>query len=468
MKRTWLFLGLLNATLLFGCGQSLIEKADSKTAIAPFPQAVTRSTGTQLDATTLEKFRNYKAILHRFSDGRVLSVFNDHGEAVDVGGHIIIAKYAELPEKIVEYEKKLQNEKIESRNLQTQGIGIKPNTCGTVLFSWGACLFQGGVPYVIDSSITGTSYNKVLEAVGVWNSSSAAIKFRPRVTTREPWVNFRISDTCSSYVGLYQSQQSGFWLGQNINLNSCIGSIGSILHEMGHASALWHEQQRCDRDNYVVVNSSDDTNNGKRCENNVSMYGKYDFDSVMHYGISSSINLKPNLPYPSSSYDGNPYAVGQRQNLSAGDQNAVNGSYQTLSSPFAVGAQAHGVDYGWQNWAQSSNVAGTIGQGRRIEAFRISVKGLKVGLGISYAAHVVDLGWLPSVNDSGIAGTTGQGRRIEAFYAYLTGSRSGCTLSYKAHVSGIGWMNTVVENGIAGTTGQGRQLEAMQVFVNCL
>ncbi len=401
--------------MLTSCGQNTTAQfpvsSSREISESKYPTIVTRSTSAKLSSETIEKIKNAKAILHRFSDGRVLKVFNDAGDAVDFGNHIVVAKFNDLPIAIEEYEQKLVNKKTtitqnslivsespaSGDNVSAQGVGIKPNVC-VPSFLDGVCLWQSGIPYFIDSSITGANVTKVVNAINAWNASNTGVKYRPRTNTSEPWVNFRVSNSCSSWVGLYQAVTGVGYSGQNISLldhPDCIHKQGAILHEMGHASGLWHEQQRCDRDSFVVVSSTNDVNFGKRCESNVAQYGKLDFDSVMMYqkGLyldGSTLNSRSDLAsFPSALYDGNSANMGLLNNLSLGDQSAINQAYQLPVPTITSVVEAHGANYGWQSWVNNNTVAGTTGQGLRLEAFRITVKNIRAGLGISYQPYGV-------------------------------------------------------------------------------
>ncbi len=82
--------------------------------------------------------------------------------------------------------------------------------------------------------------------------------------------------------------------------------------------------------------------------------------------------------------------------------------------------------------------------------------------GIQYRAHVAYNGWLPWQNDGGTAGTVGESRRVEAFKIRLTGSMQG-SVKYQAFVRGVGWQNEVADSATAGTEGQSKQIEAIKV-----
>jgi uncharacterized protein YjdB len=65
-------------------------------------------------------------------------------------------------------------------------------------------------------------------------------------------------------------------------------------------------------------------------------------------------------------------------------------------------------DKGWSEWAKAGEVAGTIGEGKRIEAIEIK------GNDINYRVHAENIGWMDWARSGEMAGTTGGGLRIEA------------------------------------------------------
>ena len=59
-------------------------------------------------------------------------------------------------------------------------------------------------------------------------------------------------------------------------------------------------------------------------------------------------------------------------------------------------------------------------------------------VGISYRAHVAYNGWLSWQKDGEIAGTVGESRRVEAIKIKLTGDYTGDVI-YQTYVKDMGW-----------------------------
>lgn len=68
--------------------------------------------------------------------------------------------------------------------------------------------------------------------------------------------------------------------------------VSTIVHELGHAIGMMHEQNRPDRDNHVNINNANLTNQGKsqfqKVTTNYSYFGAYDFASIMGYDSFTS------------------------------------------------------------------------------------------------------------------------------------------------------------------------------------
>jgi uncharacterized protein YjdB len=83
--------------------------------------------------------------------------------------------------------------------------------------------------------------------------------------------------------------------------------------------------------------------------------------------------------------------------------------------------QTHIQNTGWQKAVSDGDISGTTGKGLRIEAVKITLSGLS-GYTVKYRVHVENYGWMDwqstkngtDIENAMIAGTTGQGLRIEA------------------------------------------------------
>jgi hypothetical protein len=176
---------------------------------------------------------------------------------------------------------------------------------------------DGVVIFRIDSSLP--NQQRVTDAIQHWEANTN-IRFRQR-TTEANFVTFVPGGGCSSQIGMRGGEQF-ITLGA-----SC--STGNAIHEIGHAVALWHEQSREDRDNFVTINRP---NIQAGLEHNFDQHitdgddiGPYDYGSIMHYPRNAfainpaidTITPKPNPNVP----------IGQRTALSGGDVAAINSIY---------------------------------------------------------------------------------------------------------------------------------------------
>lgn len=161
----------------------------------------------------------------------------------------------------------------------------------------------------------------------------------------------------------------------------------------------------------------------------------------------------------------------------------------SLANDYDIYYSTHVEGKGWLGWAKNGELSGSVGCSRRVEAIKIAIykKGDKIALsvgnastdekynpglvGISYRSHCQDYGWMSEKKSDAISGTLGKGKRMEAFQFVNIPSdiTSKGNITLQAHVQNIGWMSTVTNNAVAGTLGRGLQMEAIKLnLTSCL
>ncbi|XP_076318894.1 astacin-like metalloprotease toxin 5 [Tachypleus tridentatus] len=145
-------------------------------------------------------------------------------------------------------------------------------------------LWAGGViPYVIDNIPTGLQ-GKIRSAIAQYHTFTC-LRFKLRTTER-------------NYVRIFQGQGCYSYLGnahigaQELSLGTGCEYIGTIVHELGHAVGFWHEQNRSDRDDYLIImwnniQAGMDSQFVKLREDQNRLLTDFDYDSIMLYGEKS-------------------------------------------------------------------------------------------------------------------------------------------------------------------------------------
>jgi len=137
---------------------------------------------------------------------------------------------------------------------------------------------------------------------------------------------FRDGGGCSSYVGMIKTGPQAVTLARGCRIKSI------VMHELGHAIGLHHEQCRPDRDSHVEiiernVYESMFYNFDKYSSRSIdSRNFDYDYRSIMHYGKTAfSRNGQVTIRTKKENYAN---IIGKAKTLSPSDYGVVNSMYE--------------------------------------------------------------------------------------------------------------------------------------------
>jgi len=150
------------------------------------------------------------------------------------------------------------------------------------------------VPYVITGSFSSGDLSKIRKAMDDYQARTC-ITFVQR-TNEADYIRIIVGGGCYSYVGRIRRGPQDVSLGRGCVYNKI------IQHELMHALGFFHEQSRCDRDDYVTIltqniQSGRENNFNKYSCSQVTAFGQtYDYDSAMHYSkYAFSKNGRPTI-----------------------------------------------------------------------------------------------------------------------------------------------------------------------------
>jgi astacin (peptidase family M12A) len=231
-------------------------------------------------------------------------------------GCILLGSAEEVSTSSKELEKRAKKnpELLSNPTVEVRGIAIKGKQ-----FRWP----KRTVPYVIDPDVPNPK--RVTDAIAHWHQKTT-IYFKPRAATDKNYMRVKRDQSgCAAEVGMRGGEQT------LILRDSC--TLGNIIHELGHAVGLWHEQSRADRATFVEIVF---TNIQPPYRHNFDQHiadgidlNEYDYGSIMHYPLKApsfaenpfNPVIKPLKPVPEG------VKIGQRDALSAGDVKAVETMY---------------------------------------------------------------------------------------------------------------------------------------------
>lgn len=146
---------------------------------------------------------------------------------------------------------------------------------------------------------------------------------------------------------------------------------------------------------------------------------------------------------------------------------------ENLKTTANVGVEykTHVQDKGWEaNWVTDGGLSGTVNEGKRLEALKVQLYGsVPANANIQAYVHIQNLGNRGPFSMGNLAGTEGQGLRLESIRLVLN-SMPGYTIKYNVQVQNKGWLKdendatTWFSSGMtAGTIGEGLRLEGIKI-----
>lgn len=196
------------------------------------------------------------------------------------------------------------------------------------------------VYYEISNEFSSGDVSNIIQAMNNWQDY-AGYKF----TARNGEANYIQFSLISS--GNNNSDSVGMATGKQCIHLKANREVVKIMHEIGHAVGLYHEQQRIDTESFLNIdwdNISSGMNNYTSVPSG-TLIGNYGYYSIMQYKEQSTnfaVNSNQNILTP---YDDNINTLGQRILPSSGDVNGVQAMYantriETISTTIKTGSNS--------------------------------------------------------------------------------------------------------------------------------